>query len=190
MKKAHVKISMLITAVAFVVSSCLDNNNYTPPDYDAILTSNLAAVDQAQLTIDKTIIDDSLQRVNWEVQPTSIMYDLKGGVRYTIQTLGTGAKPTLTSYIKAKYKAKLLANGPDDTPPAFDTNDNLQINLFSLILGWQTALPNLPQGTKATLYIPSGLAYGNVDVKDSDGDIVVPKNSNLIFEIELVTVSN
>jgi FKBP-type peptidyl-prolyl cis-trans isomerase len=39
------------------------------------------------------------------------------------------------------------------------------------------------------LYIPSGLGYGPNDVKNQNtGDIVIPKNSNLIFEIQLDNV--
>ena len=36
------------------------------------------------------------------------------------------------------------------------------------------------KGAKATLYIPSGLAYGNQAIGD------IPANSNLIFEVTLV----
>ena len=181
MKKYIVKFVAAFAVLPFVLSSCLDSD-YTPPDYEAILSGNIGAVDKPQLAKDQDIIDDSLAL--WGVN--GVQTETRGGVRYTIQQLGTGAKPILSSIITVKYKVRLMQKGPDAVP--FDENDNMQVELFRLIIGWQTTFPLLPAGTKATLYVPSGLAYGPVDIKDNNGDIVVPKNSNLIFEIELKQV--
>jgi FKBP-type peptidyl-prolyl cis-trans isomerase len=181
MKKYIFKIAVAIAVIPFVLTSCLDSD-YTPPDYNAILTENLALVNQTKLTSDKQVIDDSLTK--WEVN--GVLIETRAGVRYTIQQLGSGPKPLLESVIVVKYKAMFLKDGPNGIP--FDDSDNLQINLHSLILGWQTTLPLVPEGSKVTLYVPSGLAYGPEDVKNSNGDIVVPKDSNLVFEVELLAV--
>lgn len=183
MKMHQVKFLFLIASVAVVFSSCLDTDQPVI-DYDNVLAQNLASVNKTQLAADEIIIEDSLELFG--VNLTEVKIDPKGRVRYTIQQLGTGAKPTVNSVINVKYKGRLLKNGPDGV--VFDENDNLEYYLRDLIMGWQTALPLLPNGTKATLYIPSGVAYGPVDVKDQQGDIVIPKNSNLIFEIELINV--
>jgi FKBP-type peptidyl-prolyl cis-trans isomerase FkpA len=181
MKKYILKIAVAIAIIPFVLTSCLDTD-YTPPDYNAILAEELALVNQTKLTSDKQVIDDSLAK--WGVNGVQI--EPRAGVRYTVQQLGTGAKPLLESVVVVKYKAKLLKNGLEGLP--FDSGDNLQINLFSLILGWRTTLPLFPEGSKVTLFVPSGLAYGPNDIKNSNGDIVVPKDSNLVFEIELLGV--
>jgi FKBP-type peptidyl-prolyl cis-trans isomerase FkpA len=181
MKKYIVKFVVAFAVIPFVLSSCLDSD-YTPPDYEQILSNNLGAVDKVQLDKDKEIIDDSL--ADWGV--TGVQIETRGGVRYTIQQVGTGAKPVLANYISVKYKVRLMQQGPDAIP--FDESDNLNYELFRLILGWQTTLPLLPVGTRATLYVPSGLAYGPFDQKNTNGDIVVPKNSNLIFDIELLGI--
>jgi FKBP-type peptidyl-prolyl cis-trans isomerase FkpA len=181
MKKYIFKIAVAIAVIPFVLTSCLDSD-YTPPDYNAKLTENLALVNQTKLASDKEVIDDSLAL--WGV--TGVQIEPRAGVRYTIQELGTGPKPLLESVIVVKYKAKFLKDGPNGVP--FDDNDELQINLFSLILGWQTTLPLIPQGSKVTLYVPSGLAYGPEDIRNNNGDIVVPKDSNLVFEVELLGV--
>jgi FKBP-type peptidyl-prolyl cis-trans isomerase len=181
MKKYIFKIAVAIAVIPFVLSSCLDSD-YTPPDYNALLTENLSLVNQAKLNSDKQVIDDSLEK--WEV--TGVYVEPRVGVRYTIQELGTGPKPILESVVVVKYKAKLLSAGKEALP--FDSNEQLERNLFNLILGWQTTLPLIPQGSKVTFYIPSGLAYGPVDVKNNNGDIVVPRDSNLVFEIELLAV--
>ncbi|NJM26827.1 MAG: hypothetical protein HC859_16510 [Bacteroidia bacterium] len=60
--------------------------------------------------------------------------------------------------------------------------------LSDLIVGWKLVLPLLPNGTKATLYIPSGFGYGNNTIRDENNEIVIPPNSILIFEVELINV--
>jgi FKBP-type peptidyl-prolyl cis-trans isomerase len=183
MKKHILKFALVVAVIPFVLSSCLDSD-YTPPDYDAILTENLSLVNKVKLDDDKEYIDSTLQA--WEVN--GVYVEPRAGVRYTIQQLGTGEKPVLSSVIVVKYAAKLMSEGEEAIP--FDDNDNMQINLYNLILGWRTTLPLIPAGSTITLYVPSGLAYGPNDIRNNDGDIVVPKNSNLVFEIELLAVYN
>jgi FKBP-type peptidyl-prolyl cis-trans isomerase FkpA len=99
------------------------------------------------------------------------------GMRYVITQEGSGAKPCLESTITFKYKGMLLDGS------VFDENTTgLTYPLQQLILGWQIVLPQLKAGTKATLYIPSGYGYGPVSFSG------IPAHSNLIFEIELVSV--
>lgn len=172
--------SVLLIIAAMLFSGCLKSEDPITPE--EALDQALAGVNQTQLATDLDIIDDSLAR--WNL--TSSALQEPKGVRYTIQTLGTGPKPTLGSIITVKYKAILLKNGRAGA--AFDESDNLQFNLYGLIVGFQTTLPLLPKGTVATLYVPSGYAYGPVDLKNNAGTIIVPKNSNLIFEIELLDV--
>ena len=54
--------------------------------------------------------------------------------------------------------------------------------------GMKIALQKMPVGTKATLYIPSGYAYGPEEQKNQNGQIVVPSNSNIIIELELTEI--
>jgi FKBP-type peptidyl-prolyl cis-trans isomerase FkpA len=102
------------------------------------------------------------------------------GLRYVITILGTGAKPVAASTITFSYTGKFLSN-----ETTFDQSSSAVSSLLSrLIKGFRIAMPLLPVGTKATLYIPSVLGYG--PFTDSSGKI--PGNSNLIFDIELVSV--
>ncbi|MFD1629308.1 FKBP-type peptidyl-prolyl cis-trans isomerase [Pseudopedobacter beijingensis] len=50
------------------------------------------------------------------------------------------------------------------------------------ILGWQIGLKYINKGGKIRLIIPSGLAYG------SDGGGIVPSNTILDYDIELVNI--
>jgi FKBP-type peptidyl-prolyl cis-trans isomerase FkpA len=155
------------------LSGCIEPKE--APSAEAVLLQNLASVDKTQLESDLAVIDDSLAR--WSIQALSE----PNGVRYQIVTQGSGPKPTLDSYIKINYKGKLLKN-----KSVFDQQNGAVFQLRGLILGWQTTLPLINKGSKVVLYIPSGLAYGTGAVPSQDGTILIPANSNLIFEMELV----
>lgn len=154
--------------VAFVMGCC---DSPEQPSLEEELKENINAVDKTKLESDLKIIDDSLQRaaINAEKEPN--------GVRYVVRSLGTGDKPTLSSTIRIKYIGKLLT-----TKSVFDQNQNISFPLNNLIIGWKTVLPLLPEGSKVTLYIPSGYGYG------SQASTYIPANSNLIFEVDLLEV--
>ncbi|MDQ6755404.1 MAG: FKBP-type peptidyl-prolyl cis-trans isomerase [Bacteroidota bacterium] len=106
---------------------------------------------------------------------------LPSGVYYKITQTGTGAAiANLCSNVTVKYVGK-LTNGTvfDQTP----TGATAVFPLGKVIVGWQKGLPLISAGGKITLYIPPSLGYGNSSVG------VIPPNSILIFDIELVGVS-
>lgn len=159
---------------ALVLSGCDKSDDQKSPE--ETLKENLAKVDQAQLQADIAVIEDSLQK--WGITPLIE----PNGVRYTIIREGTGPTPTLRNNISFLYKGRLLKNrsvfGQGTTRDA----------LKDLVTGWQTTLPLIKEGSKAILYIPSGLAYGTAERTDGDGNVSIPANSNLIFEIEVLDV--
>ncbi len=99
------------------------------------------------------------------------------GVRYVVTQPGSSSDtPCLESRVRVIYTGKLLATGD-----VFDSSATpVEFRLAGLITGWQIAFPKLARGTKATLYIPSVLAYGSQAVGK------IPPNSNLIFDVELI----
>lgn len=101
------------------------------------------------------------------------------GLRYTVQTLGTGAKPTLSSCVRVSYTGKLLSGS------VFDQGTNYKEALKKLIKGWQVGLALFPKGSKVTLYVPSRMAYGTISIGSR-----IPANSNLIFEVEILDVTD
>ncbi|WOK08290.1 FKBP-type peptidyl-prolyl cis-trans isomerase [Imperialibacter roseus] len=172
------RANILLAAFIFLFSSCNKEVAETLTAQD-LLDSALKNVDQTQLDIDTKIIDDSL--AVWGF--TDVILTEPQGVRYKIDTLGNGEKPKLESIVWIKYSGKLLSTGEE-----FDAGDKLETYLYRLIAGFQTTLPLIPNGSTITLYIPSGLGYGANDVRDSSGKVAIPKNSNLIFDIELFGV--
>jgi FKBP-type peptidyl-prolyl cis-trans isomerase len=128
-----------------------------------------------QLQKDKQSIDAYLASKN--ITGTSTDPD-NYGIRYKITTLGQGIKPILDDSIKVNYTIKLL---PTEIV-AENPSSSKSLLLAKQIPAWQIGLPLMNENSKATFYVPSGLAYGRVAQSS------VPANSNLIIEIELLKV--
>jgi len=142
-------------ALTLFLDSCVDNSS-----------------EPNQLQKDIAAIDSYLQANNI----TTALEDITG-VRYTIDSLGSGFTPRLNDKVTFEYTGKLL-NGT-----VFDPGPKLTNYLITnLIVGFQIALPQIPNGSKATLYIPSVYAYGST-VKPG-----IPANSSLIFHIKIKSI--
>jgi FKBP-type peptidyl-prolyl cis-trans isomerase FkpA len=142
----------------------------------------------AQILIDDKILTDYLAS-NKITATKSPM-----GTFVQITKTGIGAKLDNSKFVKIKYKGKTLDGN------IFDTNmdgskghtDPLLVNLTNdkslgggVISGMTDALLMMQKGTKALMYIPSTLAYGTRGAGSE-----IPPNSNLIFEVEVLTVLN
>jgi FKBP-type peptidyl-prolyl cis-trans isomerase FkpA len=105
------------------------------------------------------------------------------GMFYRIETDGSGKTADVCSGISVRYKG-MLTNGS-----VFDEhNMPVNFNLSELIIGWKNGIPLIKPGGRILLYIPPSLGYGSQVVYDGNGNPVVPGNSILIFEIDLVGV--
>ena len=98
------------------------------------------------------------------------------GLQYTIVAEGADYKVQPQDTVWVNYKGTLL----DGT--VFDENDSTEFVANRVIRGWTEGLGLLGEGGKATLYIPSDLAYG------SRGNRGIEPNSTLIFDVEILKV--
>lgn len=57
-----------------------------------------------------------------------------------------------------------------------------------VIKGWEEGLVGMKIGEKRQLIIPADLAYGAQERRNEAGEVVIPANSTLIFELELVGI--
>ena len=106
------------------------------------------------------------------------------GMYYTINAAGSGGSPTICSTVGVKYKG-MLTNGN-----VFDQSaTTVAFNLGNLIEAWKKGIPMIKPGGKITLYCPPSLAYGSQVIKDNAGNVIIPANSILVFEVELVNFS-
>lgn len=101
------------------------------------------------------------------------------GLYYIIHKPTDGPKPLSGKTVKVNYTGRLM----DGTE--FDSNKGKEPLSFVLgrgqvILGWDEGIALLKKGEKATLYIPSRLAYGD------NARPKIPAGSTLVFDVELV----
>jgi FKBP-type peptidyl-prolyl cis-trans isomerase FkpA len=104
------------------------------------------------------------------------------GFYYSIVSQGSGTTPNLCSHITVSYKGQ-LTNGN-----VFDQETGQIFTLGDLIDSWKKGLPLIQSGGEIKLYIPPSLGYGSAGSRDNNGNIVVPPNSILIFDIDLISI--
>lgn len=106
------------------------------------------------------------------------------GMYYVVENAGTGRAPNICNYISLHYKG-MLTNGnifdQSTTTPAI-------FQLGGLIAAWKNVIPKIKEGGRLVMYVPPSLGYGNTDARDQNGNIVIPANSILIFEVDLLQV--
>jgi FKBP-type peptidyl-prolyl cis-trans isomerase FkpA len=107
------------------------------------------------------------------------------GFFYNISVPGSGSNATPCSIVTVKYTGR-LTNGTIFDSFTAATGTTFQIG--QLIAGWQKGIPLIQKGGKIRLYIPPTLGYGASPVFDNIGNISIPANSILIFDIELLEV--
>jgi FKBP-type peptidyl-prolyl cis-trans isomerase len=153
MKLTRFYSALLLLAVVPFLYGCLDNEE----PYDPF----------AQLEADVNTIDTYLAN-----NAIAAVEDIRG-VRMVITKFGKGLPALETNKVKVGYSGRILGN-----TTAFETGVATGAVLGNYILGWRIALTTLPLGSKATIYVPSPLAYGN----SPQGSI--PANSILVFDLD------
>ncbi len=103
------------------------------------------------------------------------------GLQYKIERLGTGPKPTAEQTVSVDYKGTLLDGTEFDNSYKSGKPAEYPVNGFAP--GFAEALQLMSVGSKYTIYIPSELAYG-----ERGAGQVIPPNSTLIFEVELLAI--
>ncbi|MCL2265290.1 MAG: peptidylprolyl isomerase [Treponema sp.] len=105
------------------------------------------------------------------------------GIRYIIQKEGTGEKPAQGSTVSVNYSGRLLDGFVFDDSNLRGTPIEFAAGTGRVIEGWDETIMDMKAGEKRLVIIPPELAYGDRAVSG-----VIPANSFLIFEMELVSV--
>jgi peptidylprolyl isomerase len=106
------------------------------------------------------------------------------GLRYVVLKRGSGAKPAAGKTASVNYKGMLLSGKVFDNSDMHGGAQDFQVGARRLIAGMDEALLDMTQGEKRIVIIPPELAYG----ERGAGNGVIPSNSFLVFEMELVRI--
>lgn len=156
------KLLYLLPILFFMIASC---------DQDAVFD------EVEQLNIDIDLIETYLAQNSIEadtLQPSQM--------RIIVTNEGTGPKAAFGSTVIVDYRGFLL-DGTEFDSSIGRGPFSVVIGRSDVIVGWDIGLRELSQGSRATLFIPSSLAYGNV----RRGSLI-PPNSVLAFEIEVLDI--
>ncbi len=98
------------------------------------------------------------------------------------EVVGTGTEATSGKAVTVNYVGTLTNGTKFDS--SYDRNKPFTFNLGAgeVIAGWDQGVAGMKVGGKRKLTIPPSLGYGSADMG------VIPPNSTLIFEVELLKV--
>jgi peptidylprolyl isomerase len=130
----------------------------------------------------KTQRDADIAQINTKY-PNAVQ--TPSGVKYIIQKKGTGNKPAAGRTVQVNYRGSFLSG------QVFDSSDihggkplEFPAGVGAVIKGWDEMVMDMQVGEKRLAIIPPELAYGERGAANG----VIPPNSFLVFEMELVGV--
>ena len=117
---------------------------------------------------------------------TSLIEGMKkteSGLYYKITKEGSGSFPQTGSKVSVHYEGKLADGRVFDSSFQRDDPISFSVGIGQVIKGWDEGIMLLNKGASARLVIPSNLGYG---ARGAGG--VIPPNSTLIFDVELLDI--
>ncbi len=107
----------------------------------------------------------------------------ESGLKILIEKEGTGRKPKAGELVSVHYTGYLTDGTKFDSSYDRGQPITFPVGKGRVIAGWDKGIMQLKEGTKAILFIPPYLGYG-----ERGAGRVIPPNAELIFEVELVKV--
>jgi FKBP-type peptidyl-prolyl cis-trans isomerase len=143
-----------------------------------------STVFKQRFTSDTTAISNYITKNGFQVQKD------QSGIKYQHLVEGTGETPSWFSTVKVKLTYTLLS---DDSKSVgtYERGPTADFSSFVVdyIQGIQVSLMKMKEGGKLRAFVPSGLGFGIENALDGSNVIIIPANSNIIVDIELLEVN-
>lgn len=107
---------------------------------------------------------------------------LDNGVMIKLEKKGKGRSPKADGKVTVNYEGKLIDGTKFDS--SYDRKEPFTAKLTDVVPCWTKALQQMRPASKATVVCPADTAYGNRPVG------VIPPNSALVFDVELISVDD
>ena len=118
------------------------------------------------------------EKMSGDIQTTA------SGLQYIVIEEGTGDKPEKGQNVKVHYTGKLEDGTVFDSSVKRGVPIEFPLGVGRVIKGWDEGIADMKVGGKRQLIIPPDLGYG-----PNGYPPVIPPNSTLIFDVELVEVN-
>jgi peptidylprolyl isomerase len=140
---------------------------------DSSLSGNIESVDTNTLGAETSTASGVSSTTNTNMNEKLEMLD---------EVVGTGAEAVTGKSVTVNYLGTLINGTKFDS--SYDRNEPFTFNLGAgeVIAGWDQGVNGMKVGGKRKLTIPPSLGYGAADMG------VIPPNSTLVFEVELLKV--
>ena len=142
------------------------------------LSSYLIASPQNQAERDQNTI------TNYAIDKLIPLERTASGLFYHILDTGAGELLQWGDYISAHYKGYFLDGQVFDS--SYRRDKPLEFYIGNMVPGWNEGLQLIRPGGKILLLIPSALGYGEKGFPDGKGGFLVPPNTVLAFEVEVL----
>jgi peptidylprolyl isomerase len=109
------------------------------------------------------------------------------GLKYLVQKQGSGAKPAKGSTAVVNLKGTLLSGTVFSNTDLSGGAQELPVGQGRVIPGLDEAILDMAPGEKRTVILPPELAYGERGLSQGQ-TTVIPPNSFLVFELEVVRI--
>lgn len=165
--KAVIPIAIILALLALALAAC-------GPDIEERPTATTEAPE----------IEEATTTTAGSSQPEGDTITTESGLQYTQIEPGDGPAPEPGDVVTIHYRANFedgteLSNSYDSGQPI-----SFALGQSMVIQGWDEGVALMTEGEKAQLVVPPALAFGESGTDDG----VIPPNSTMIFEIELVSV--
>jgi serine/threonine protein kinase/FKBP-type peptidyl-prolyl cis-trans isomerase/WD40 repeat protein len=118
-------------------------------------------------------------------RPATVTTD--SGLKYVDLEEGTGGAAKKGDTVVVHYVGTLKDGTKFDSSRDRGEPFSFKIGARKVVAGWDEGVQGMKVGSKRKLIIPSNLGYDGKDIK-LGGKIVIPRNSELTFEIQLLEI--
>ena len=136
------------------------------------------AITDQRRNAEKAERDNYIQANGITVEPTA------SGLYYIETEKGTGEQATVGKTVNVHYTGRLLDGTVFDSSVEKGQPISFRLGAGQMIKGWDEAIAMMNVGGKATLVIPSEIAYKSQDKG------TIPPYSTLVFDVELISVED
>jgi FKBP-type peptidyl-prolyl cis-trans isomerase len=147
---------------------------------DAIAIVQQTIRDSMERTAAKNLADGSVFLEENAKKNGVIMTE--SGLQYEVVKEGDGENPGSDSRVRVNYEGSLVDGTVFDS--SFERGTPAEFALDQLIPGWTEGIQLMREGARYKLYVPPALGYGDQPV----GNGMIPANSVLIFDVELLDI--